>query len=123
MNEIEPRRKWPRRSAAIAGLGLLSLVVAAFAWNLTSLRGLPDIDDPFDVASFSTVNVRDEDNAFVLYRQADAEVPPLGRPTDQRLADGFRGGAGLPRREPRGPRRLETRDGAAVRARSSRRGN
>ena len=56
--------------AAILGLALGSLVLAALAWNYSTLWGLPDIGDPFDVAAFTSDRVRDEDNAFVLYRQA-----------------------------------------------------
>ena len=67
----EPRLKRARRIAAVV-LAILALVVAGLAWNMTSLRGLPDIGDPFDVAAFTSVRVRDEDNAIVLYRRADA---------------------------------------------------
>ena len=68
----EPRRPRTRLFVATATLALLALVVAGFAWNVTSLRGLPDIGDPFDVAAFTSTRVSDEDNAFVLYRRADA---------------------------------------------------
>jgi hypothetical protein len=70
--ESRARPSRSRRIAASAALALLALVVAALAWNATSLRGLPDIGDPFDVKAFIGPQVRDEDNAFVLYRQADA---------------------------------------------------
>ena len=67
----EARRGKLRRLVATVGVVTLALVVAGFAWNMTSLRGLPDIGDPFDVAAFVSVRVPDEDNAFVFYRRAD----------------------------------------------------
>jgi hypothetical protein len=63
-------RSRPRRRRALIALAPLAIFVALITWQLTSLRGLPDIGDPFDVAAFSAVQVRDEDNAYVLYRQA-----------------------------------------------------
>jgi hypothetical protein len=72
LTEPQARPSRRRRIAATAALALLALLVAALAWNATSLRGLPDIGDPFDVQAFIGPKVRDEDNAFVLYRQADA---------------------------------------------------
>ncbi len=65
--------------AAILGLALGSLVLAALAWRLSTLWGLPNIGDPFDVAAFVSDRVRDEDNAFVLYRQADKVFRPWRR--------------------------------------------
>ena len=45
--------------------------VALFAtWRATSLDGLPDVGDPFDVAAFGDVKVADDRNAFTLYRRA-----------------------------------------------------
>jgi hypothetical protein len=42
-----------------------------------SLRGLPDIGDPFDVEAFlKAADLPDERNAFVLYRQAVAKLVP-----------------------------------------------
>ncbi len=75
MDDTRTRSSW-RRIAAIIGLGLGSLVVTVLVWSRTTLHGLPDIGDPFDVAAFCSHRVRDEDNAFVLYRQADALLRP-----------------------------------------------
>jgi hypothetical protein len=36
----------------------------------TSLIGLPDVGDPFDVAAFRAFSVPDDQNAFVMFRQA-----------------------------------------------------
>ena len=82
MTAPEPRRRWSFRLAATIGLAAPALVIAGLAWNLTSLRGLPDIGEPFDVASFTSARVRDDENAFVLYRRADALYRPWdGQPT------------------------------------------
>ncbi len=67
----------PRRIRRLA-LGLAALALAgstAFVtwWN-TTLLGLPDVGDPFDVAAFERP-IPDETNAFVLYKQASAILP------------------------------------------------
>jgi hypothetical protein len=66
--------KLPTRRLAAIAIGLLALLVAVVTWQFTSLRGLPDIGDPFDVAAFSSVQIREEDNAYVFYRQAAAKL-------------------------------------------------
>ena len=76
MTAPEARPRTTRRRIAVAAVSVAALLIAAFAWSLTSLRGLPDIGDPFDVAAFSSPAVRDEDNAFVLYRQAGSLYRP-----------------------------------------------
>jgi hypothetical protein len=49
----------------------LALAATAFAiWWLTSLNGLPDIGDPFDVAVFRAFRVPDDQNAFAFLRRA-----------------------------------------------------
>ena len=51
----------------------ICLAVAATAlaiWWLTSLNGLPDIGDPFDVAAFRTFRLPDDQNAFTFFRRA-----------------------------------------------------
>jgi hypothetical protein len=64
----------------------ICLVVAAGAftiWWLTSLNGLPDIGDPFDVPSFRAFSIPDERNAFTYLRRAEDSLtltpPGLGR--------------------------------------------
>jgi hypothetical protein len=69
----QPNGSRLRRRVAVIILIMLALFVAFLTWQYTSLRGLPDIGDPFDVAAFSAVQVRDEDNAYVFYRQAVAK--------------------------------------------------
>jgi hypothetical protein len=67
---IRPTRR--RRIVATVCLGLIAILIAGISWHATSLRGIPDIGEPFDVASFSAMEVRDENNAYILYRQAAA---------------------------------------------------
>jgi hypothetical protein len=60
---------------------VLSLVVAVGAaalaiWWLTSLNGLPDIGEPFDVAAFRAFSVADDQNAFTFLRRAQEKLTP-----------------------------------------------
>jgi hypothetical protein len=68
----------PRRIGRIALL-LAALALAGsgalLTWWMTTLSGLPDIGDPFDVAAFAGPPIPDEENAFVLYRQAVERLP------------------------------------------------
>jgi hypothetical protein len=49
----------------------LALVLAGgFVWWVASLRGLPDIGEPFDVRAHELVRVPGSRNAFVVYREA-----------------------------------------------------
>jgi hypothetical protein len=41
------------------------------------LIGLPDVGDPFDVVAFRTFRVPEEQDAFVLFRQAAAKLLPM----------------------------------------------
>lgn len=52
---------------AIAGAGL------AIRW-LTSLNGLPDIGEPFDVAAVRAFHIPDEQNAFTFFRRANERL-------------------------------------------------
>src|SRR5215475_9137846 len=61
--------------AAVVLAACVAVAATAFAiWWLNSLNGLPDIGDPFDVAAFRAFSIPDEQNAFVLYRQAKARL-------------------------------------------------
>jgi len=55
---------------AIPLLILLVLLTAPFVYRSSQLAGLPDIGDPFDVEAFGTVEISDEENAFVEYIDA-----------------------------------------------------
>jgi hypothetical protein len=55
-----------------------AIAAAAFAiWWLTSLNGLPDIGDPFDVAAFRAFSIPDDQNAFAFIRRANEKVTPI----------------------------------------------
>ena len=43
-------------------------------WWLTSLYGLPDVGDPFDVAEFRSLQVAEDQNAFTFLRRAQAKL-------------------------------------------------
>ena len=49
-------------------------------WWLTSLNGLPDIGDPFDVAAFRAFRVPDDQNAFTFLRRAKEALTPGSPP-------------------------------------------
>ncbi len=63
-----------------ATLGLsIFLVVAGpiiAIWWLSSLNGLPDIGDPFDVAEFRALRIPEDQNAFTFLRQAGTKLTP-----------------------------------------------
>ncbi len=63
-------------------IGALALAGASafLTWWTTTLMGLPDIGDPFDVAAFADPMVPDDENAFVLYRQAVGKL--VAEPAD-----------------------------------------
>jgi hypothetical protein len=88
-------RKRLRQLLRIMLVLTIGLAVAATALTirwLTSLNGLPNIGDPFDVAEFRAFHVPDEQNAITLMRRAAEKVTPtplnvnLG---DPRLHDWF----------------------------------
>jgi hypothetical protein len=72
-------RKRLRQLARVTLVLAIGLAVAAGAlaiWWLTSLNGLPDIGDPFDVAAFRAFHVPDDQNAFAFLRRAIEKVTP-----------------------------------------------
>ena len=66
--EAKPRR--PGRLIAVLAALALAGSTAFLTWWTTTLMGLPDIGDPFDGAAFTDSPVPDDENAFVLYKQA-----------------------------------------------------
>jgi hypothetical protein len=54
----------------IVGALIVAGSSAFVTWWFTSLSGLPDIGDPFDLAAFDGAPIPDDQNAFVLYKQA-----------------------------------------------------
>ena len=70
----EPKTARPsRRPWTLAALAMTMGLALYLTWRAT-LSGLPDIGDPFDIAAFADARVADDDNAFVLYRQAVAKL-------------------------------------------------
>jgi hypothetical protein len=73
-------RKRLRQLLRVTRVLAICLAVAASAlaiWWLTSLNGLPDIGDPFDVAAFRALRIPDDQNAFTFLRRADQKLTPL----------------------------------------------
>jgi hypothetical protein len=73
-------RKRLRQLARVALVLAICLAVAASAfaiWWSTSLNGLPDIGDPFDVAAFRALRVPDDQNAFAFLRRAHEKLTPI----------------------------------------------
>ena len=65
------------RVTLVLAIGLALAATALAIWWLTSLNGLPDIGDPFDVAAFRAFRVPDDQNAFTFLRRADEKLTPL----------------------------------------------
>ncbi len=67
---LEQSRGWRRRGLIVLYLLVVVVLGGAVRWA-TSLNGLPDIGDPFDVAAFRrSLDVPPDEDAFTLYRQA-----------------------------------------------------
>jgi hypothetical protein len=60
----------------VLAIGLAVAATALAIWWLTSLNGLPDIGDPFDVAAFRAFRVPDDQNAFTFLRRAEESLTP-----------------------------------------------
>ncbi len=71
MHLLERSRGWRRRLLIVAYL-IVGTFVGSLVWRQASLRDLPDVGDPFDVAAFAREagSVPEADDAFVLYREA-----------------------------------------------------
>ena len=65
---------------------LLALTVP-FAYRGYRIAGLPDIGHPFDVEEFGTVEISDDENAFVEYRLAWKALIP--KPAGSKIDDGL----------------------------------
>ena len=68
--------------------GCVATAVAVLAlWWVTSLIGLPDIGDPFDVAAFHAFHVPDDQNAFTYIRQRTGKLTPLAELVDRPIPE------------------------------------
>jgi hypothetical protein len=64
------------RIASGLAIGIVLAAAALAIWRLTSLSGLPDIGDPFDVAAFRAFSVPDDQNAFTFLHRAEEKLTP-----------------------------------------------
>ena len=65
------------RVTLVLAIGLAVAAAALAIWWLTSLNGLPDIGDPFDVEEFRAFSVPDDRNAFTYLRRASEKLTPV----------------------------------------------
>src|SRR6516165_12038224 len=73
---LRKRLRQLARVTFVLAIGL-PMAAAAFAiWWLTSLNGLPDIGEPFDVAAFRAFSIPDDQNAFTFLRRAEEKLTP-----------------------------------------------
>ena len=110
---LRKRLRLLARATLVLAVGLAVAATGLAIWWLTSLNGLPDIGDPFDVAAFRAFRIPDEQNAFVFFRRANEKLSPLpalpGRAKsgrDGRLVQGRSEGPRLGRGESPGARAL-----------------
>lgn len=67
---LERSQGWRRRLLIVAYL-IVGAIVGLLTWRATSLRDLPDVGDPFDVAAFvASARVPEAEDAYPLYRAA-----------------------------------------------------
>src|SRR5262249_16742997 len=90
------RAKGRKRVGLVALYALVAVVVGLLPGRESSLNGLPDIGDPFDVDEFGEVAVPDDENAIVLYRQAAAALGRAPEPMWSDLAGFLRGKTSVP---------------------------
>ena len=96
---LRKRLRQLARVTLVLAIGLAVAAAALAIWWSTSLNGLPDIGDPFDVAAFRAFRVPDDQNAFAFLRRASEKLTPIA---------GWRGG-GRPERVRSSPGRSRIR--------------
>jgi hypothetical protein len=74
---LRKRLRQLRRVTLALAIGLAVAATALGIWWSTSLNGLPDIGDPFDVAAFRAFRIPDDQNAFVFLRRAHEKLIPI----------------------------------------------
>jgi len=84
---IERARGRQRLLLILIGLTVLSIPVSFIARHL-SLAGLPDVGDPFDMNEFTrSSQVPDDQNAWLVYKQAIKAFRPFDRESAQLLRE------------------------------------
>jgi hypothetical protein len=73
---LRKRLRQMLRVGLVLTIGIGLATTALTIWWLTSLNGLPDIGDPFDVAEFRAFSIPDDENAFLLFRRANEQLSP-----------------------------------------------
>ena len=81
---LRKRLRQLARVTFVLAIGLALAATALAIWWLTSLNGLPDIGDPFDVAAFRAFSIPDDQNAFTFLRRANEKLTPMPGGTDSR---------------------------------------
>jgi hypothetical protein len=81
---LEQSRGW-KRLVAVGALLVLLTAMIVLGWREATLRGLPKIDEPFDVKAYGTIAIPDAQNAFVLYRNASERLRELDGNTLQKI--------------------------------------
>ena len=71
---LRKRLRQLSRVALVLAIGLALAATALAIWWLTSLNGLPDIGDPFDVAAVRAFRIPDDENAFAFFRRANEKL-------------------------------------------------
>ena len=66
---FRPRKRWRRALNALLGLAIV-VALGVGVLRVTSLWGIPDAPEPFDVAAFEAETVPDDRNAAVLFLEA-----------------------------------------------------
>ena len=63
-----------RRRVKTAAAVVFSMIAAPVFWWFIQLAGLPDIGDPFDLAEYRSRSIPDDQNAYVLYAEAEKKL-------------------------------------------------
>jgi hypothetical protein len=80
---MDPPPRRGRRVLIVVAFLAVGVVGSALIWRATSLRGLPDLGEPFDTRALGVIAVPENENAFTYYRRASAQldgVPSTNRP-------------------------------------------
>ena len=71
------RSRQTGRVLMVLVIGLLFMAGVLEVWRGASLLGLPDVGDPFDVAAFRAFRIPRDQDAVVLFHQAQEKLSPM----------------------------------------------